>query len=93
VGLDERVAALERRLGKRVILRAVRTLDAAFRGRVVDRSHSVLVEYRDDAPGYFWQYEIVEELLDRLERGEGNVTLFEGGVTSAEAASRRNPKA
>jgi hypothetical protein len=93
MGIEARIATLERKLGKQVMLRGVRTLDSAFRGRVLDRAHCLVIEYRDDAPGYFWQYEIVEELLDRVERGERTITLFEGGVEYVEAAARRHFKA
>jgi hypothetical protein len=93
MGIDERLASLERRLGKRLLLRGVRTPDAAFRGRVAERAHCLVIEYRDDLPGFFWHYEIIEELLDRVERGERSFTVFEGGVSYAEGAARRPPKA
>lgn len=39
----------------------------------------VLVEYRDDVAGYFWHYDIIEELLEHLEQGRLSVVLHETG--------------
>lgn len=76
--LRERVLTAERATGKRIVLRNVRTADPSFRGRIVRRPGYVVLEYRDDQPGYFWHVPIVEELLRLVELGAGSVTLYEG---------------
>ncbi|MFQ6132585.1 MAG: hypothetical protein ACE5R4_11155 [Armatimonadota bacterium] len=76
--LGERVRAVERATGKRIVLRNVRTCDPSFRGRIAHRPGYVVLEYRDDQPGYFWHVPIVEELLRLVELGAGSVTLYEG---------------
>jgi hypothetical protein len=78
MNVEERIRRIEKERGKKVILRGVRVPDARFRGRIVERPRCIVLEYRDDEPGYFWHYEIIEELLDAVERGIKNVTLFEG---------------
>ncbi len=76
--IDERIRKLERLRGKRIVLRGVRTNNAQFRGRLVERNGYIVIEYRDDKPGYFWHYEIIEELLDLVEKGSRNIILYEG---------------
>ncbi len=76
--IDERIRKLERLRGKRIVLRGVRTNNAQFRGRLVERNGYIVIEYRDDKPGYFWHYEIIEELLDLVEKGSCNIILYEG---------------
>lgn len=74
----DRIIKLERELGKRLLLRAVCDPDPQFRGRLTARPLYYLLEYRDSEPGYFWHYGIIGELLDCLEQGRLDVTLFEG---------------
>jgi len=69
--LDERVRALEQRLGQRLILRGVRDPDPLWRGRISWRPGYVLLEYRDATPGFFWHHDIIRELLDLVEQGGG----------------------
>jgi len=76
--IDQRIRKLERLRGKRIVLRGVRTNNAQFRGRLVERNGYIVIEYRDDKPGYFWHYEIIEELLDLVEKGSRNIILYEG---------------
>jgi hypothetical protein len=73
--LSRRVQEVEARCGVRIVLRAVHVPEQSFRGRLERRGGRVIIEYRDDTPGFFWHQDIIGELLDRLERGEDNVTL------------------
>ena len=76
--IDERIRKLEQLRRKRIVLRGVRTNDPHFRGRLLERKSYIVLEYRDDKPGYFWQYEIIEELLDLVEKESSNIILYEG---------------
>ena len=80
MNLHERVKQLEERLGKRLIVRSVRTPEEGFRGRVEVGPSTVLIEYQEDVPGYFWGYELLEELLDYVEEGRPSAVIYEGGV-------------
>lgn len=75
--VSRRVAELEARLGKRIILRGVRLPDRNLRGRLTERPGHFLLEYRDDLPGWFWAHDIIRELLDCLEQGQTDVTLVD----------------
>ena len=74
--LDRRVQELGARLGKRILLRAVRTPERNFRGRIASIPGAVVLEYRDETAGYFWDCDIVHELLDHLAAGGGEIALF-----------------
>ena len=76
----DRIIQLEKSTGKRLLLRALHDPNPEFRGRLTERSLYYLLEYRDEEPGHFWHYDIIGELLDCLEQGRVNVTLFEGDV-------------
>jgi len=85
--LDERVRQLEARLGLAVVLRPVHVPDPTFRGRIERRGAKIVIEYRDDTPGFFWHHDKLRELLDCIERGEDDVFLYdenEDGPTDAE---------
>lgn len=73
--ISRRVRELETRFGVAIVLRAVHVPEPDFRGRIERRGGKVILEYRDDTPGFFWHQDIIAELLDRLESGEENVTL------------------
>ena len=75
--MDDRISKLEELCGKRIVLRGVRTSNKHFRGRLVERNGYIVLEYRDDQPGYFWHYKIIEELLDLVEKRSGNIILYE----------------
>ena len=75
MSLDERVRGMERRLGKRLILRGVRDPDPLWRGRLTERPSHFLLEYRDATVGFFWHHDIIRELLDRLEQGQTEAVL------------------
>jgi hypothetical protein len=74
--LDHRVHELEARLGRRIILRPTRGPDRNFRGRIALTPRAVLLEYRDETAGYFWDCDIIAELLDHLAAGGGPVTKY-----------------
>jgi len=78
--LEQRIKAIEARVGKRIILRGLRVPGGRFRGRIMERARYIVVEYRDTLPGFFWHYSLIEELLDCIEQGRGSVTLFDGNV-------------
>ncbi len=80
MNLEERIRRLEERLAKRLIIRSVRTPEQGFRGRVEIGAHSILIEYREDTPGYFWGYELLEELLEHVEQGRPSAIIYEGGI-------------
>lgn len=86
--INRRVADLERITGKPIIIRGTRLRNPLFRGRIVERSGCIIVEYRDDVAGYFWHYEIIEELLSRLEEGRRNVVLYEGDIQYTDVQPR-----
>ena len=68
-GLQKRLAEVEAKLGKPILLRAVRLPEQNVRGRVTDKGSHVLLEYRDDVPGFFWDVDIVRELLEAARAG------------------------
>ena len=74
--LEQRLAELEQRLGRRIVLRPVHDPDIAWRGRLSWRGGWVLVEYQDPEPGYFWDRDLIHELLDCLQAGQRNVCLW-----------------
>jgi hypothetical protein len=88
VTIDDRIRKLEKLRGKRIVLRGVRTSNKHFRGRLVERHGYIVLEYRDDQPGYFWHYEIIEELLGLVEKRSGNIILYEGDYQYMEVPVR-----
>lgn len=83
-----RIARLEKRLGLRVVVRGVRSPDPAFRGRLRRVPGAVVVEWRDDTAGYFWHYDILEQLLGHLERGCVSLTLRDGEAPSPDVPAQ-----
>ena len=67
--IDARIAHVEEVVGKPLIVRAVVTPEPQFRGYVEVRADSIVIEYAEETPGYFWGYELLEELLDWVESG------------------------
>jgi hypothetical protein len=91
--IDERIRRIEARTGKRVLLRAVRARNPAFRGRVSEKGARFVLEYRDETAGYFWDHDIIRELLACIEKGIGKtVTLYDGDVQYVEIPRRRARK-
>lgn len=73
--IAELAAQAERACGQRVLLRGVKSQDPALRGRVLQRTGHLLVEYRDDTAGYFWAEAIIERLLEAIIAGERDCAL------------------
>ncbi len=68
-GLKKRLKEVEAKVGKPIALRAVRLPEENVRGRITDKGRYVLIEYRDDVPGFFWDVDIIRELLKAAEEG------------------------
>lgn len=79
-GLKKRLKEVETKIGKPIILRAVRLPEQNMRGRVTDKRSHILLEYRDDVPGFFWDVDVIRELLTALEEGRTG-PLLDGPVT------------
>lgn len=75
--IDRRVAEVEEAVGRRLIVRAVRTDERQFRGYVEVRPRCVVIEYAEELPGYFWGYELLERLLCWVETGGGCAYFYE----------------
>jgi hypothetical protein len=91
--IDQRIKRLESRTGKRVLLRPVRARNPSFRGRVAEKRDHFVLEYRDETAGYFWDHDIVRELLTCIEEGVGrSVTLYDGDVQYVEVPLRHARK-
>ena len=75
--LQELVAEVEEHIGKPVVLRAIRTPEAEVRGRIVSRPGYLLLEYRDETAGYFWEHDIIRELLELVRQGERDTVLYD----------------
>lgn len=76
-GLRILIRRAEGLAGQPIVLRQVRTLDPAFRGRVTRKRAYLLLEYQTAQSGYFWDIPIIEELLRRIEAGETDALLRE----------------
>jgi len=88
--IEARIRRIEGVTGKPVILRSVRPSCHCFRGRVTERSNCFLIEYRDETPGYFWDHDLIRELLMCIEQHRGRkVTLYDGDVQYVEVSARR----
>jgi len=74
----------ERDLGLPVVLRPVQTPEPAFRGRLSRRRGYLLVEYADRTAGYFWDLDLLRELLDHARAGRQELTVWEGGAEPPE---------
>ncbi len=75
--LDRRLREVEEQIGKRIVLRPVRGPERNFRGRIASIPGAVVLEYRDETAGYFWDSDIIEELLDHLAAGGGPVERWD----------------
>ena len=73
--IQRRIAAVERRIGRRIIVRGAKWPDPSLRGRVSERAGAIIIEYRDDVAGYFWHIDIISELLDHVEQGHFEISL------------------
>ncbi len=75
--IDTRIAQVEGTVGKRLIVRSVTTPEPEFRGWVEVRPSSVVIEYVEELPGYFWGFELLERLLQWVEVGGGSAWFYE----------------
>ena len=75
--IQRRLAEAERRAGRRIIVRGAKWPDPSLRGRVSQRAGAIIIEYRDDVAGYFWHIDIINELLDHVEEGRFEISLFD----------------
>jgi len=75
--LEERIRNLEQCLNKRIILRGQHSAEPLWRGRITERPSYFLLEYRDDTAGFFWDVDIICELLQLLEEGFTEIELYE----------------
>lgn len=82
--LDARIRQVEERLGRPLVIRTVRVEDPGFRAQVRVLGSAVIIEYVEELPGYFWGYELLEQLLDHLEAGGGSATFREGDLGHAD---------
>jgi hypothetical protein len=88
--LEARIHRIEGLTGKPVHLRPVRPPCHCFRGRVTERRHGFLIEYRDEGPGDCRDLGLLRELLDCIEERRGqSVTLYDGDVQYVEVATPR----
>jgi hypothetical protein len=88
VDIDARIAQVEEAVGKRLIVRSVRTPERDLRGWVEVRPSVVVIEYAEELPGYFWGYELLERLLEWVEEGGGSAWFYESNGRLIRVASR-----
>ncbi len=86
--LTRRLEELEEKLGLRIILRPVHVPEQDFRGRIIKRGDRIVLEYRDEVPGFFWHYDILRELFAHLEAGRFDVALYDDEPEAATRASQ-----
>lgn len=75
--IDTRIAQVEQTVGRRLIVRSITTPEPEFRGWVEVRPSSVVIEYVEELPGYFWGFELLERLLEWVESGGGSAWFYE----------------
>ena len=75
--IDARIAQVEEAVGRRLVVRSVTTPEPEFRGWVEVRPSSVIIEYVEELPGYFWGFELLERLLEYVEAGGGSAWFYE----------------
>ncbi len=86
-----RIAALEKALGKRIIVRPLCCDEPLFRGRLTVRATHIVLEYHEREPGFFWGYDILHELLDRFDQRRENVTLYDVDSSDAQTGEGAFP--
>ena len=80
--LQRRITAIERLIRRKVIVRAARWPQPHLRGRIGERAGAVVVEYKDETAGYFWDIDLINELLDYVEQGCFEVILVDEDTRS-----------
>jgi len=48
-----------------------------MRGRISSRPGYLLLEYRDETAGYFWDCDIIRELLELVRQGHRDFVLYD----------------
>ncbi|MBC7286666.1 MAG: hypothetical protein H5T86_01200 [Armatimonadetes bacterium] len=89
--IRKRIAAIERRTGRRIFVRGAKWPDSRLKGRVSERAGAVIVEYRDETAGYFWHIDIIDELLDHVEQGQYEIELVDNTRRSIRDTERLGP--
>ncbi len=82
--LESQVREVEQQIGKRIVLRGIKTPDPTFRGCISSRPGYLLLEYRDETAGYFWDCDIMKELLGLVRRGHRDFVLCDRDMLSAQ---------
>lgn len=77
MNIDTRIAQVEEHVGKRLIVRSITTPEPQFRAWVEVRPSSVVIEYVEELPGYFWGFELLERILDWVEAGGDSAWFYE----------------
>lgn len=75
--IESKRRQVESQIGKPIVIRGIRTDDPHLRGRVTPKSGYLLLEYQVSIPGFFWHFETIEQLLDRIAAGEQEIELRE----------------
>ncbi len=88
--LEELVREVEGAIGQPIVLRAVRTPERELRGRIVSRTGYLLLEYRDDTPGYFWHHDVIRELLALVRQGCEEFVLYDWDAARQGLAGESN---
>jgi len=77
LNIDARIEQVEEAVGKRLIVRSIRTPEPEFRGWVEVRPSAVVIEYVEELPGYFWGFGLLERLLEWVESDGGSAWFYE----------------
>ncbi len=83
--LESQVREVEQQIGKGIVLRGIKTPDRTFRGRISSRPGYLLLEYRDETAGYFWDYDIIKKLLALVRQGQRDCVLYDWDMMLAQS--------
>jgi len=75
--LESQVREVEHATGERIVLRGIKTPDPTVRGRISSRPGYLLLEYRNETAGYFWDCDIIRELLALVRQGHRDFVLYD----------------
>ena len=75
--LESQVREVEQQIGKDIVLRGIKTPDRKFRGRISSGPGYLLLEYCDETAGYFWDCDIMKQLLELVRRGHRDLVLYD----------------
>ena len=74
--LESQIREVEQQIGKGIVLRGIKTPDRTFRGHISSGPGYLLLEYHDETAGYFWDCDIIRELLELVRQGQRDFTLY-----------------